>query len=92
MIRSFRHKGLRRLYQSGDPSGIRVDLLPRVQNVLTVLDAARHPRALDLPGFRLHALKGDRKGLCSVTVSANWRIVFSFEDEDAYAVDLIDYH
>ena len=92
MIRSFRHRGLKRLYERGDRSGIRPDLLETVERVLTVLDAATTPQALDLPRYHLHPLKGDLKGLWSVTVRANWRIVFRFENGDALDVELIDYH
>ena len=60
--------------------------------MLTVLDSAGTPQALDIPGYRLHPLKGDLKGLWSVTVSANWRIVFRFEGTDVFDVELIDYH
>jgi proteic killer suppression protein len=92
MIRSFKHRGLKRLYERGDRSGIRPDLLESVERILTVLDSAAAPQALDLPRYRLHALKGDLKGLWSVTVRANWRIVFRFEGNDASDVELIDYH
>ena len=92
MIRSFQHRGLKRLYERGDRGGIRSDLLDTVEQILTVLDAAETPKALDLPRYRLHALKGDRKGLWSVTVRANWRIIFRFEGADAFDVELIDYH
>jgi toxin HigB-1 len=92
MIRSFKHRGLKRLYERGDRSGIRADQAERVENILTVLDAATTPQALDLPGYRLHPLKGDRKGLWAVTVRANWRIVFRFEEGHALDVDLTDYH
>ena len=60
--------------------------------ILTVLDEAAMPQALDLPGYRLHSLKGDLKGFWSVTVRANWRIMFRFEGTDAFDVELIDYH
>lgn len=92
MIRSFKHRGLKRLYERGDRSGIRPDLLETVERVLTILDSATTPQALDLPRYRLHALKGDLKGLWAVTVRANWRIVFCFEGTDAFDVELIDYH
>jgi len=92
MIRSFKHRGLKRLYERGDRSGIRSDLLETVERILTVLDSAAAPQALDLPRYRLHALKGELKGLWSVTVRANWRIVFRFEGNDAFDVELIDYH
>jgi toxin HigB-1 len=92
VIRSFKHRGLKRLYERDDRSGIRPDLLETVERILTVLDSATTPQALDLPRYRLHPLKGDLKGLWSVTVRANWRIVFRFEGEDAFDVELIDYH
>jgi proteic killer suppression protein len=92
MIRSFKHRGLKRLYERGDRSGIRPDLLETVERILTVLDAATTPQALDIPGYRLHPLKGDLKGLWSVTVRANWRIIFRFEGTDAFDVEPIDYH
>ena len=72
--------------------GLRADLTDKIERILTVLDAASAPQALDLPGYRLHQLKGDRKGYWSVTVRANWRIVFRFENDRACDVDLVDYH
>ena len=92
MVRSFKHRGLKRLHERGDRSGIRPDLPDTVQEILTVLDAAASPTALDLPGYRLHRLKGDLRGFWSVTVRANWRIMFRFEGPDAFDVELIDYH
>ncbi len=92
MIRSFRHRGLKRLYERGDRSGIRPDLVETVQRILTVLDTATAPQALDLPRYRLHQFKGDLKGVWSVTVRANWRIIFRFEEMDVVDVELIDYH
>jgi toxin HigB-1 len=92
VIRSFRHRGLKRLYERGNPGGIRPDLLDDVNDILTRLDAAATPQAMNLPGYRLHPLKGDLKGFWSVTVRANWRIIFRFEDTDACEVELIDYH
>ena len=92
MVRSFKHRGLKRLYERGDRSGIRPDLVDTVQEIVTVLDGAVTPQALNLPGYRLHPLKGDLQGFWSVTVRANWRIVFRFEGTDAFDVELIDYH
>ena len=63
-----------------------------MEEILTVLDAAESPEALNLPGYRLHPLKGELKGFWSVTVRANWRIIFRFEGEDAFDVEMIDYH
>jgi proteic killer suppression protein len=76
----------------GDRSGIRPDLLDTVERILTVLDSATTPQVLDLPRYRLHPLKGDLRGLWTVTVRANWRIVFRFEGNHAFDVELIDYH
>ena len=92
MIRGFKHRGLKRLYERGDRSGIRPDLLETVERILTVLYSAATPQALDIPRYRLHPLKGELKGFWAVTVRANWRIIFRFEGTDAYDVELIDYH
>ena len=92
MIRKFRHKGLQRLFEDGDRRGIRPDLLQKVENILFVLNRAKTPDDVNLPGFRLHPLKGDRRGFWAAVVRANWRIVFRFADGDAIDVDLIDYH
>jgi proteic killer suppression protein len=92
MIRSFKHRGLKRLYERADRSGIRSDLLNTVEDILARLDEADTPQALNLPGYRLHPLKGDLKGFWSVTVRANWRIIFRFEGPDTFEVELIDYH
>lgn len=67
-------------------------MLDRVENILAKLDTSKAPEKMDLPGFRLHPLKGDLRGFWAVTVRANWRIIWRFEGEDAVAVDLIDYH
>jgi proteic killer suppression protein len=92
MIRSFKHRGLKRLSERGDRSGIRADLLDDVEDILARLDQATTPEALNLPGYRLHPLKGDLQGFWSVTVRANWRIIFRFEGTDTFDVELIDYH
>ncbi len=92
MIRTFRHKGLKRLFESDNPSGVRADQVKRLRDVLAHLDLARHPSDLDLPGYRLHPLRGELKGNRSVTISGNWRIIFRFEEGDAFDVDLVDYH
>ena len=92
MITSFKHRGLKRLYERGDRSGIRPDLLDMVEDILARLDEADTPQALNIPGYRLHPLKGDLKGFWSVTVRANWRIIFRFQDADAFDVELSDYH
>jgi proteic killer suppression protein len=92
VIRTFRRRGLRRLFEQGDPSKVRTDQARRIADLLGHLDRAQRPSDLDLPGYRLHALKGDLKGTWSATVSGNWRITFRFVDGDAFDVDLVDYH
>jgi proteic killer suppression protein len=92
MIESFKHRGLKRLYDQGDASKLRADQLSRIEDVLFHLDSATTPGDLDLPGYQLHPLKGDMKGYWSVTISGNWRIIFRFVKGGAYDVDLIDYH
>ena len=92
MIRSFRHRGLKRLYERGDRSRVRADQADRLAIALADLDDARKPSDLDLPGYRLHPLKGDLKSFWSISISGNWRIVFRFDDGDVYDVDLVDYH
>jgi proteic killer suppression protein len=92
MIGSFRHKGLQRFFEEDDPRRIRPDLVERVRTILSLLDAASTVEDLDRPSLRLHPLKGDLKGYWSVSVNANWRIVFRFVDGAALEVDLVDYH
>jgi len=92
MIRSFKHRGLKRLYERGDRSQVRSDRLERIEDILARLDVATVPSDLDLPGYELHSLKGKLKGFLAVKVSGNWRIVFRFQDGDALDVNLIDYH
>ena len=92
MIQSFRHKGLQRLFVDGEPKGVRPDWIEKIENILAVLNRARAPADMNLPGFRLHPLKADLKGFWSVTVRANWRIIFRFQDGHVWDVDLIDYH
>lgn len=92
MIESFRHKGLKQLFEKGEAKGIRPDHVEKVENILFVLSRARKPDDMNLPGFRLHRLKGNLKDFWSVTVRANWRVIFRFKEGDPYNVDLIDYH
>lgn len=92
MIQSFKRKGLRQLFEKGTAKGIRADHVTKVENILAVLNRARRPSDVDLPGFGLHALKGNLKGFWSITVRANWRIVFRFKGGDVYDVDMLDYH
>ncbi len=92
MIASFRHKGLKLLFEKGDRRRVLSDHANKIERILARLEEASDVGNMDLPGFRLHPLKGDLAGYWSVTVSGNWRIVFRFERGDASDVDLIDYH
>jgi toxin HigB-1 len=92
VIRSIRHKGLKRLYVDDDPRGVIMEHAPKLRDVLARLDAAGTAADMDSPGFRLHPLKGDFKGFWAVTVRANWRVIFRFAQGDAVDVDYVDYH
>ena len=80
------------MYARGDPSKVRADQAERIRLALADLDVASKPSDLDLPGYRLHPLKGNMKGYWSISITVNWRIIFRFEEGDAYDIDLIDYH
>jgi proteic killer suppression protein len=92
MVGSIRHKGLKRLYEVDDPRGVTREHAEKLRDILVRLDAASTATDMDLPGFRLHPLKGAFKGFWAVTVRANWRVIFRFADGDALDVDYIDYH
>jgi proteic killer suppression protein len=92
MIISFRHKGLQLLFQKGDRRRVLPAHVAKIERILARLDEASAVGHMDLPGFRLHPLKGDLAGFWAVTVAGNWRIIFRFERGDARDVDLIDYH
>ena len=92
MIKSFRHKGLRRFYETGSTVGVQASHKKRLRIQLIALDTAVTIEDMDIPGFRLHSLKGDRKGLWSVSVSGNWRITFDFRDGNAHSVNYEDHH
>ena len=92
MIQSFRHKGLRKLFEDDNRSKLSAQDVDKIARILARLSTANVPEDVDAPGFKLHRLKGDLKGFWAVTVRANWRIIFRFEDGDALDVDLVDYH
>jgi proteic killer suppression protein len=91
VILSFRHRGLRRFFEAGDKSGIDAPFAVKLRRQLTVLDRSAVPEDMDIPGYRLHPLKGDRKGQWAVWVSGNRRLLFAFDAGDAIDVDLVDY-
>ena len=92
MIESFRHKGLQRFFEADDGARLPPDQLSKIGIILSALDAAGGVEDMRQPHFRLHALKGDLKGFWAVTVRANWRIIFRFEDGNAVEVNFLDYH
>ena len=92
MIRSIRHKGLKRLHENDDARGLIAEHVIKLRDILARLEAARTAADMDIPGFRLHSLKGSLKGFWAVSVRANWRVTFRFVDPDAFDVDYVDYH
>lgn len=92
MIQSFRHRGLKRFYERNDRGAVRPDMADRIAMILLRLDNSERIEDMDMHSFRLHPLKGDLKGFWSVTLNANWRIIFRLEDGDVFDVDLLDYH
>lgn len=92
MVMSFRHRGLKRFYERHDRAKLPADMIEKIEDILAALDIAAGPEDMNRPSFRLHALKGDRKGQWAVTVRANWRVVFSFAGGHACDVDFTDYH
>ena len=92
MIRSFKHRGLKALYDGRTAKRVAPGHLDQLRDILAALDRSRRPQDMDLPGFRLHPLKGELKGHYAVSVSGNWRVTFRFKDGHAVDVDYVDYH
>lgn len=92
MIVSFRHKGLRKFYETGSTAGIQAAHIRRLQMQLAALDTAETIDDMNVPGFRLHPLKGSDKGRWSIWVNGNWRLTFEFENGNAHILDYEDYH
>lgn len=92
MIQSFRHKGLKRLYEDDDHRGVAAEHVTKLRNILARLDATGSVEDMNLPGFNLHPLKGRLDGFMAVTVRANWRVIFRFVEGNAVDVDYLDYH
>lgn len=92
MIKSFRHKGIQRFFETGSKSGINAEHAPKLARQLMVLNAAKSPQEMDVIGWKLHPLKGALVDHWAVKVSGNWRLTFMFEGEDAILVDYQDYH
>jgi proteic killer suppression protein len=92
MIKGFRHKALERFFATGSTKGINAQHAAKLRRLLSALHTAEGPENMNLPGYRLHPLHGDRKGQWAVWVSGNWRLVFEFDGIHAVNVDLVDYH
>lgn len=92
MIKSFKHKGLQRYFETGSTKGIQSIHADKLSRILLALNNAKFIEDLNIPSYRLHKLKGEMNELWSITVQANWRITFKFEDKNVYIVDYQDYH
>lgn len=92
MIKSFKHKGLEKFYQTGNKKGIQASHSNKLRMQLAALDTAQSLEDVDIPGYRLHQLSGDRKSIWSITVNGNWRITFKFSDGNVFIVNYEDYH
>jgi proteic killer suppression protein len=92
MIIKFKHKGLKKLFESGLISGIQAEHINRLRRILALLETAESPNDMDLPGLELHQLKGNRKGTWAVFVSGNWRVTFEFQNSNTTNVNYEDYH
>ena len=92
MIKSFRHRGLKTLYEGGRAAKVAQGHVAKLKRILTALDRSSGPEGMDLPGFRLHPLKGALKGHYAVSVSGNWRVTFRFQAGHAVDVDYVDYY
>ena len=92
MIKSFKYKGLEKFYESGSTRGIQSNHTKKLRMQLAALESAHSIDDIDVPGYRLHQLTGDRKGIWTITVNANWRLTFEFEDGNVYILNYEDYH
>lgn len=92
MIQKFKHKGLKRLFESGASGGVSSQHINRIRKILALLETAETLEDMDLPGLGLHPLKGNRKGTWAVSVSGNWRITFKIQDGDIFDINYEDYH
>jgi len=92
MIKSFKHKGLEKFYQTGSKRGIQASHSNKIRMQLVALDTAQSLDDMDIPGYRLHQLSGERKNIWSITVNGNWRITFKFSEGNVYILNYEDYH
>ncbi len=92
MIKSFKHKGLEKFYESGSTRGIQANHAKKLKMQLAALDTAQSIDDMDVPGYRFHQLTGNRRGIWTITVNANWRLTFEFEEGNVYILNYEDYH
>ena len=92
MIKTFKHKGLKKYFESGNTSGIQNTHVNKLKMQLAAIDTAHVIEDIDLPGYQLHPLKGNREGIWSISVNGNWRVTFEFSDGNAYILNYEDYH
>ena len=92
MIKSFKHKGLEKFYESGNTKGVQANHAKKLRMQLAALDTAQSIDDMDIPGYRLHQLTGDRRGIWTITVNANWRLTFKLEEGNVYILNYEDYH
>jgi len=92
MIKTFKHKGLKKFFETGSKAGIQAKHERRLRMQLVAIDTASIIEDIDLPGFKLHPLKGNRDSVWSITVNGNWRVTFEFKDGNAYILNYEDYH
>ncbi|CNG98567.1 putative proteic toxin protein [Yersinia thracica] len=92
MIKSWKHKGLQRFFETGSAAGINPQHVKRLRDRLRFIDLAETIEDVNVAGYKLHPLQGDRENIWSVTVSGNWRITFKFTDGDAFILNYEDYH
>lgn len=91
MIRTFKHAGLEKFYKTGSKAGIQPEHATKLSQRLLALDAAKHPLAMNIPGWDLHELKGIKAGIWSIRVDRMWRLTFQFDGENAVQIDYLDY-
>jgi proteic killer suppression protein len=92
MIKSIKHKGLEKFYESGSTKGVQANHAKKLRMQLAALDTAQSIDDMDIPGYRLHQLTGDREGIWTISVNANWRLTFEFEEGNVYILNYEDYH
>lgn len=92
MIKSFKHKGLEKFHKTGNTKGIQAIHAKKLKHLLSMLEVMKKTDDLNLPSLRFHQLQGDKQNLYSITVQANWRLTFEFDNENVYILDYTDYH